>query len=142
MKRILLDLNVVLDVLLSRSPWQVEARAIWNANREGRIAAAVSAITLPTVFYVVRKQADLGRAHLAVMNCLQSLTIIGVDRSVLEMAANLSGSDFEDNVQIACASVAALDAVVTRDPKGFTESPVPTLSPAEFLAQLPKANGS
>lgn len=138
--RVLLDLNVVIDVLLERDPWRVEAQPIWNANRDGRIDALISAAALPTLFYVVRKQADLPRAHLAVMNCLRSLEIVPVDRTALEMATNLPGSDFEDNLQVACAVIARLDAIVTRDPKGFAGSPVPALAPAELLAKLPKGD--
>jgi hypothetical protein len=48
----------------------------------------------------------------------------------------LPGNDFEDNVQIACAVIAGLDAIVTRDPKGFAGSPVLVLTPAELLARL------
>ena len=136
--RVLLDINVILDVLLAREPWRTEAEAIWDANRDGRLDAFISAATLPTVFYVVRKQADRPRAHLAVTNCVRSLEIVPVDRTALEMATTLPGSDFEDNLQIACAALFHLDAIVTRDPKGFAGSPVPVLTPAELLAQLPK----
>jgi predicted nucleic acid-binding protein len=136
---VLLDLNVILDALLAREPWRAEADAIWDANREGQVEAWVSAAALPTVFYVVRKQADLARAHIAVTNCLRSLKIVAVDRSTLEMATASPGSDFEDNLHIACALEAGLDAIVTRDPKGFAGSPVTVLTPAELLAKLPKA---
>ena len=56
---VLFDLNVVLDVVLGREAWRAEADAIWDANRDGRIDAWMSAAALPTLFYVVRKQADL-----------------------------------------------------------------------------------
>jgi predicted nucleic acid-binding protein len=136
--RVLLDLNVILDLLLERDPWRVEAERIWDANRDGRIDAFVSAAGVPTIFYVVRKQTDLTRAHLAVVNCLRSLEVAAVDRPTLEMAANLSGSDYEDNLQIACASLAGLDAIVTRDPKGFSGSTIAVLSPSELLDRLSK----
>jgi len=55
------------------------------------------------------------------------------------MATTLPGSDFEDNLQIACAVEARLDAIVTRNPKDFAGSPVPVLTPAELLALLAKA---
>jgi hypothetical protein len=45
---VLLDLNVILDTLLQREPWRAEADAIWDANREGRIDARMSAAALPT----------------------------------------------------------------------------------------------
>jgi hypothetical protein len=67
-----------------------------------------------------------------------ALEIVPVDRTALEMATTLPGSDFEDNLQIACAVQACLDAIVTRNPQDFAGSPVPVLTPAELLALLGK----
>jgi predicted nucleic acid-binding protein len=136
---ILLDLNVLLDAFLGREPWRAEADAIWDANRDGRISGQLSAAALPTLFYVIRKQEDPARAHLAVANCLRSLEIVRVDRTTLEMATTLPGSDFEDNLQIACAAEAKLDAIITRNVKDFVASPVLVLTPTELLARLAKA---
>jgi predicted nucleic acid-binding protein len=134
---VLLDLNVVLDVLLRRDPWRAEAEVIWDANHDGRIDAMICAASVPTLFYVVRKQTDLGRARLAVTTCLASLAVATVDRAALDAAALGPGSDFEDNLQIACAVLSRVDAIVTRDPAGFAGSPVPALTPAELIARLP-----
>jgi hypothetical protein len=51
----------------------------------------------------------------------------------------MAGSDLEDNVCLACAVNAHLDAIVTRNPKDFAASPIPVLTPTELLASLPKA---
>jgi predicted nucleic acid-binding protein len=136
---VLFDTNIVLDVILGREPWYPQAAMIWNANRDGKISAWVSASSLPTIFYVVTKQADLQKAHLAVENCLRSLAIVPVNRQTLELAQGLVRSDFEDNLQIACAIEAKFDAIVTRDSRGFLESPIPVLSPAELIARLDTA---
>src|SRR4051812_39798534 len=116
--RVLFDLNLVFDFLLVRAPWHVDAAALWDANRDGRITAHLAAFSIPTIFYVVRKQTDMGRAQQVVDDCLALLTILPVDRLRLEYARALPGSDFEDNLQIACAVQAKLDAIVTRDPRG------------------------
>ena len=50
--RALLDTNIVLDVLLQRMPWQIEAEAILLAVREERLACCVAALTVTNVFYV------------------------------------------------------------------------------------------
>jgi hypothetical protein len=50
--------------------------------------------------------------------------------------------NFEDNLQVACAVLTRLDAIVTRDPRGFAGSPVPVLAPARLLAQIPKGGGA
>jgi predicted nucleic acid-binding protein len=140
--KVLLDLNVVLDVLLGREPWRAEADAVWDANRDGRIDARMSAAALPTLFYIVRKQEDLARAHQAVADCLRSLEIVPIGRTALEKATALPGSDFEDNLHIACAMEASLDAIVTRNVKDFVGSPVPVLTPTELLALLAKTENA
>jgi predicted nucleic acid-binding protein len=136
---VLLDINVVLDVFLARSPWLADSAAVVQAGLDGTITNSLSAASLPTIFYLVRKNAELAKAHAVVKECLVTFSIIPVDRTTLEMATTFPGSDFEDNLQIACAVEAKLDAIVSRDPKGFAGSPVPVLTPAELLAKLPKA---
>jgi hypothetical protein len=59
-----------------------------------------------------------------------------VDRAALERAQHLSGSDFEDNVQIACAEAGALEAIVTRHADRFAASPIAIWSLAECPQRL------
>lgn len=59
----LIDTNVVLDVLLARSPWVTHASALWKACDEGRFTGYLSAISPPTIFYIIRK--PLARTKLA-----------------------------------------------------------------------------
>jgi predicted nucleic acid-binding protein len=134
--KVLLDINVVLDLLLNRVPWATDAAAIWDAHRNGQLQAFLAAFSLPTIFYVVRRQANLAAAHAAVGACLTTLEIVPVDRAALETTQTLPGSDFEDNLQIACAIRAGADALVTRDPSGFSGSPVPPISPADLCSRL------
>lgn len=134
----LFDINIALDVFLARETWLAESAAVLAANQRGEVVGHLSAASLPTIFYVVRRNADLARAHRVVSECLDSFEIVPVDRPTLELARTLTGSDFEDNLQVACAVVARLDAIVTRDPRGFAGSPVPVHSPTEFLTRLSK----
>ena len=41
MTRVLLDTNVVLDALLDREPWVAQAKTIWGAHLDYRIAATL-----------------------------------------------------------------------------------------------------
>jgi predicted nucleic acid-binding protein len=135
MKRVLFDTNVVLDVLLKRSPWDVDA-ATWQACDDGKIMGCVVASTLTDIFYIARKQKGLTGARDAVRVCLDAFAICVVDRQALELAVDLLGNDFEDNLQIACASLANLDLILTRDKNGFKDATIPVLSPDELVIQL------
>lgn len=56
MIRVLLDLNVILDLFLVRQPWCLDAAAIWDANTRRQMEASLSSASFPTLFYLVRKQ--------------------------------------------------------------------------------------
>jgi hypothetical protein len=95
-----------------------------------------TATTITNIFYVVRRSAGLERAMASVRICLDTFEIIAVNGRALEDAAHLTGSDFEDNVQIAGAISAGLDMIVTRNVTDFRRAPMPALTPAELRARL------
>ncbi len=134
--RILLDTNIVLDVLLQRQPWFDEAASVWQSCDAGRNVGFVSVVTVTNVYYFGRKVLGSRAALQAVRAVLAAFEIVPADRLVLEKATKYPGSDYEDNVQIAGAIAASLDAIVTRDRTGFSHCPIPVLSPAELLARL------
>lgn len=134
--RALLDTNVVLDVLLRREPWVMQSGALWQAHDEGRLHGHVMASAMTDIFYVARKLVGLELAYKAVRTCLATFEMCTVDRTALEQALALPGKDMEDNLQIACAQIGRLDAIITRDQTGFTASAVPVLTPAEALGRL------
>lgn len=136
MKQVLFDTNVVLDALLKRAPWDADSAACWQAGDDGKILACLTASTLTDIFYIARKQKGPDAARKAVRLCLDAFAICAIDRRALEEAIDLSGNDFEDNLQIACANLAGLDAIVTRDKDGFRDSLIPVLTPAELLTEL------
>ena len=91
---------------------------------------------LADIFSIGRKLAGREFAGATVRTCRDAFAICAVDRATPRHAAALAGSVSEDSVQIAYASIAGLDAIVTRDPEGFVLLSVLVLSPAEFLAGL------
>jgi predicted nucleic acid-binding protein len=142
--KVLLDTNVVLDLLLAREPWRIEAEAIAHAGADGQILAHVGASSISDVFYISRKLAVAEQARRIVRACLDTLQIVAVTREILVAADQRAGDDFEDNLQVECAVAAGLEAIVTRDPDGFHASPIPAISPTELLIRLgrPPANAA
>ncbi|WP_293148727.1 MULTISPECIES: PIN domain-containing protein [unclassified Microcoleus] len=59
-----------------------------------------------------------------------------IDTNIVETALSLGLKDFEDSIQLACATLSQLDAIVTRDRKDFIGSNLPIYSPTELLNQL------
>lgn len=134
--KILLDVNVVLDVLLERNEWVSAAQAIWEASDAGRIECCLAASSATDIYYIIRKMTGHERARALLKICLTSLELLPVTSSTLERAFALDVSDFEDAVQIAVAESQSVDFIVTRDQAGFQNSTVPVLSPAELSLRL------
>ncbi len=134
---VLIDTNIVLDFLLEREPFLQDAEALFQAIGSGLVAGYVTATTLTDIFYIARRQTQsIERARQAVSITLAVMEICPVDRAVVAAALTSGMTDFEDAVQIACAIAQGLDAIVTRDARGFTAVELPVLSASQVLEQL------
>jgi predicted nucleic acid-binding protein len=139
--RVLIDTNIVLDFLLQREPFFQDAELLFQAIDTGQLIGYVTATTLTDIFYISRKHTrSVEQARQAVSETLTAMVICPIDRAVLESAFNSGLVDFEDAVQIFGAVAQGLDAILTRDNKGFLSSPIPVLSVQELLQQLGTQN--
>ncbi len=134
--RVLLDTNVVLDRILQRQPWFDQAADLWQARTTGLLVAYLAASTLTDIFYIGRRIVGGADALAGVDACLREFGIVAVTREVLLAARALSGPDFEDDVQMACAQTVGLQLIVTRDVAGFAMSPIRAIEPGEISNYL------
>jgi predicted nucleic acid-binding protein len=135
--KILIDTNIILDFLLQRDPFFQDAERLFQAISQDRIVGYVTATTLTDIFYIARRQTQsLEKARQAVLETLIVMAVCPVDRDVLESALSSNCADFEDAVQIFSAVAQGLDAIVTRDPQGFVDSPLLTLTVRDLLIQI------
>ena len=136
MRRVLFDLNVVLDFVLDRSPYAAPAALLWAAAERHQIEAFLPAHGITTIFYLVTRQHDQRFARRVLDDLLLVPSIAPVDGPVLRRALALGWADFEDAVCAAAAEGVGCDAIISRDPKGFAKSPVRVLEPRAALALL------
>ncbi|MCG5528484.1 PIN domain-containing protein [Halorhodospira halophila] len=130
---IMLDLNVLLDVLQKRERHYRVSAAVLEQVLRGDEEGAISAHAATTVYYLVARYADRTSADQALSWLLQHLHVCAVGRVELERAQSLGWADFEDAVVAATAERAGCTSVITRNVKDFAGSPVPVLTPQEFL---------
>lgn len=136
MKKLLLDINVVLDVMLERRRHAEPAAAVWRAVELGVATGFVPAHGLTTAYYLARRARGPSFARRVVEELLSVFRAARVDDQVLRQALALSWPDFEDAVCAACAVAAGCEVIVTRDPRGFRNAPLPCLDPGAALAWL------
>src|ERR1700691_5966467 len=105
MKRILVDTNVVLDVLLDRQPHAERSAAIWKAIETGTSEGLLTAHAITTLHYLIQKELGATKARRVISEILRVFRVAAVDGSVIEEALRLSLADFEDAVTAAAARV-------------------------------------
>jgi len=135
-KKALLDINVVLDVLANREPFAADAQALLGRIEAGTIRGLLAAHTVTTLHFLLSKHLGKAKARRVLTDLFQILQIVPVDEDRLRHALGLGWNDFEDAVQAACAEKADADWLVTRDKRGFKRSAVQPVTPAELLALL------
>lgn len=131
--KLLLDVNVLLDVLADRAPYSDDAAAVLSLIESGRAEGVIAAHTVTTLFYFLDRDLGPKAARKAVMDLLRLVRVVPVDHDRILQALALGWRDFEDAVQAACAAKAEADYIVTRDETGFARADIEPVSPAELL---------
>lgn len=134
--KLLLDINVLLDVLLQRDPWAEPAANLLTRIERGEAEGFIAGHTLTTIHYVVSRARDRQVAAAAVTDLLRFLEVIPIEKMDFSQALVLPMDDFEDAVQAAAALKIGVDYIVTRDEKGFGGLSIPSVNSGEILSLL------
>lgn len=135
--RVLIDLNVVLDVLQRRQPFYAMSAHVLAAAETGLVEGHVAAHSLTTLFYLLARHESGDQARVALTDLLAFLTVAAVDGTVIGQALNLPYTDFQDAVQMMAAVGCGAEYLVTRNVRDYKAGPLPVLQPAELVALLP-----
>jgi predicted nucleic acid-binding protein len=131
---VLIDTNILLDVALKREPFY-QASALALAKARGLGDTLLCAISVTTLHYFLRQKLGEKGARLFLDQCVNAMTVAKVEKSTLQAALTNPMTDFEDGVIAQAALAYAASLILTRNPKDFIKSPVPALSPEDYLKQ-------
>ena len=132
--KVLIDLNLILDVLQKREPFYAASARVLACAETGVVEGIVAAHTLTTLFYLVARDQSAATARIALTELLQFLAVASVGHATIEQALNLPYNDFEDAVQMMAAVQAGAQYLVTRNVQDYKAGPLPALQPVELLA--------
>ena len=134
--KVLIDLNVILDVLQRREPFYDMSARVLAATERGGLEGCVAAHSLTTLFYLLSRYQSAEQARVALTDLLTFLSVAAVNHVVIEQALNLPYPDFEDAVQMMAAVRSGVQYLVTRNVRDYGMGLLPVLQPAELLALL------
>ena len=131
-KRIFVDTNILLDVLLEREGYYYDALKIWANAENGNVEVCIAAISLNNIHYVMRKLKSETTAMIAVKILLRIFKVIPVDADILGLAMDFHDKDFEDDIQLQCALKAKCSQLFTRNPNHYDHSAIAVVPPSSF----------
>lgn len=132
--KIFIDTNVLLDFMCQREPFYNDVYAIFRKAALHEIDIVVSALTVVNTQYTARKYGlSMEDVCSAIRNILTLISVSPIDGEMVRQAYSMTDKDKEDVLQFLSARSVGADIIVSRDKKGFINSPVPVFTPHEYL---------
>ena len=137
MTKIFLDTNILVDLIGDRKPFSRYAIEIFQQAEVGTLELFTSSHSVATTHYLLKKYMEEKKLREVLNNLLEFLTVIAVDIDIIRKGLRSNHKDFEDSIQIFCASsIEKIDCIITRNVKDFKGSEIRILTPDEFCFNL------
>lgn len=130
--RIFLDTNILADLFLDRRPYSDHTLLLLNSSKDNGWELSCSALTVANLLYLMRRLDDsVKQKALGIIQ--QYVVILDLKAEHLIGAMSLYSNDVEDAIQMQVALTNNQDIIITRDLKGFLNSPIEVKTLVEFL---------
>jgi predicted nucleic acid-binding protein len=138
--KVYIDTNILVDLIADRKPYSKFAIEIFSKAEKKQIQLYCSSHSFATTHYLLKKYISEIELREILLNVLEFIKIIPVDMDNIKKGLRSVHKDFEDAIQINCASsISKLKYIVTRNPKDFKKSEIPVISPDEFILKYNKS---
>ena len=133
-QRVLIDSDVVLDVATGRQPFVGESKPVLAHMEERRALGLVSAHSITTMYYILRKLGGADKALEFLTGLLVIVSVATEGHNEIVQALDSGIPDFEDAVQYQCARANGCSAIITRNTDDYRNAGIPVHTPREYLA--------
>lgn len=132
--RILIDTNILLDYLLTREPFYVDASNIVSICVDGKVKGCIAAHSISNMFFILRKDYNVKERREILINLCSIFDIEGIDKGkLISGLQNEDFSDFEDCLQMECAKVYGAEYIITRNIDDYKASEIKAILPKDYL---------
>jgi predicted nucleic acid-binding protein len=131
--KIMLDLNVMLDIFQERHPYYKASSMVISKVLNFEALGLLPSHALTTIYYLTSKFSGKQKADELIDWMLTYFEIVAAYKESFIRARSLPINDFEDAVVISLAESANCNFIITRNISDFKESPIKALTPEEFL---------
>lgn len=134
--KVLIDLNILLDVLQMQEPYYEASARLLALVETGKVKGYIAAHSFTTLFYLIQTDQSSAQARANITSLLQFLEIAPIDQSTIEQALNLDYRDFEDAVQMISALQCKAEYLIARNIPDYKPALLPVIQPVDFLGTI------
>ncbi len=133
MKKVLIDINIILDVLNKREDHESAAK-IFDLCERRKVKGYICSHEITTLSYFMEKyKYPKEKRKLIITKLLDLFSTIPTTEKILRNALNSSIADYEDAVIEASARTEEVDCIVTRNIKDFNKGSIICCNALEAL---------
>lgn len=133
MKKILVDLNIILDFLNKRN-FHLEAAQLVDLCVEKKFSGYMCAHEITTLsYFLFKEQKDKAKVINTITTILDIFTIIPIDDVILRNSLVSPISDYEDAVIEVSSMKTNIDCIISRNVSDFKASRIPVYTPEQFF---------
>ena len=136
MKKILIDLNIILDFLNKRNSHE-EAANIINMCVEKKLSGFIAAHEITTLsYFLLKEKKDKNKVADIISALLDMFNIIPIDEKILREALFSPVKDYEDAVIEVSSVKNSIDYIISRNLGDFKSARVQVCTPEQFFIKV------
>ena len=130
--KVFIDTNIVLDLLLQRRNFLINAEKIFSLAYKGKIVLYFSAVSFVSVTYYLGKHTNKD-IKAVLENLCKIVKILPFNQRIIENTLHSNFKDIEDGYQYFTAKENNIHIMITRNVKDFLVDDISVVTPEEFL---------
>ena len=134
MRKVFIDTNVLLDLLLERQPWVLQASILFSMADRKEIELLCCSLSFATATYLMQRLKYERKEIISKLSIAKSLcTVTTIDALVIDRTLQSDFPDLEDAMQYYSALAFNAEVILTRNMKDFATANILVQSPIEFI---------
>jgi len=135
-KRLFVDSDILLDMLLSRNPHIVYTQIFLAESKKRNFILNTSTLVIANINYILAKKIGAIAAKENIKGLIKIVNVLPFETDIIDLALSSNIVYFEDAIQSFIAERYKCEAIITRNIKDYKESTLPVLTAEQFLMTL------
>ncbi|MDT7827694.1 PIN domain-containing protein [Pricia sp. S334] len=134
MEKVLLDTDVLLDFFFDRKPFSDHTAQVLDLCEKKKIEGFTTPVIIANAYYLLRRDSRHEKVINKLLQLLNIIDIVKMDRKVVIKALNSDFKDFEDALQnFSAVEMEKIKTILTRNIKDFKKSELAVMTPETYL---------